>query len=51
MSKASLEASDESVPLNIYEEEINEETTLDLSSQGLSKVPEIKNPHLCVSSD
>lgn len=44
MSEASL-----TVPLNIYEEEINEETTWDLSSQGLNSVPEIKNPHLCVS--
>ncbi|KAJ8709583.1 hypothetical protein PYW08_009587 [Mythimna loreyi] len=42
------ESSDVTLPLNIYEEEINEETTLDLSSQGLSKVPEIKNAHLCI---
>lgn len=37
-----------SVPLNIYEEDLNEESALDLSSQSLQCVPEIKNRHLCV---
>lgn len=42
------EASNTSVP-NIYEEELNEETTWDLSFQGLKCVPDLKNNLLTVS--
>lgn len=35
--------------LNIYEEDLNEQTTLDLSSQRLKSVPLIENYYLCVS--
>lgn len=42
------EASNTCVP-NIYEEELTEQTTWDLSSQGLKSVPELKNNLLTVS--
>ncbi|XP_075986509.1 uncharacterized protein LOC142983483 [Anticarsia gemmatalis] len=37
-----------SVPINIYEEVLNEDTTLDLSGQRLTCVPEIENNCICV---
>lgn len=34
--------------VKLYDEDIHEETTLNLSSQGLIAVPKIKNQLLCV---
>lgn len=34
--------------VKLYDEDIHEETTLNLSSQGLTVVPKIKNQLLCV---
>lgn len=34
--------------VKLYDEDIHEETTLNLSSQGLIVVPKIKNQLLCV---
>ncbi|XP_035441869.2 uncharacterized protein LOC118270401 [Spodoptera frugiperda] len=40
------EESNTPVALNIYEEALNEDTTWDLSSQGLEEVPELTNRYL-----
>ncbi|KAF9408307.1 hypothetical protein HW555_011976 [Spodoptera exigua] len=40
------EVSTTPVALNIYEEALNEDTTCDLSSQGLQEVPELTSPYL-----
>ncbi|XP_050357798.1 uncharacterized protein LOC126778332 [Nymphalis io] len=37
-----------SMQLNMYEEDSNEDTTLNLSSQGLVKIPKINNHFLCM---
>ncbi|XP_021187653.3 uncharacterized protein LOC110374315 [Helicoverpa armigera] len=42
------ETSNTPVALNIYEEDINQDTTWDFSSQSLQSVPEINNHHLSV---
>lgn len=43
------EKSDASALSNIYEEDLNEETALDLSSKDLESLPDIQNKFLCVS--
>lgn len=45
------EESNTPVALNIYEEALNEDTTWDLSSQGLEEVPELTNRYLSVSDE
>ncbi|CAG9119011.1 unnamed protein product [Plutella xylostella] len=43
-----MEADPVSNKLNLYEEELNDETTLDLSSQNLSSIPDLnRNKYLC----
>lgn len=43
-------ASNTSLPLNIYEETLNQETLCDCSSQGLEITPKIENKMLSVST-